>query len=48
LLADHSPSSPEKELRELIDLAHSDGVYVSTGGFMEHPLTHPEAFTVVD
>lgn len=39
---------PEKELRELIDLAHSHEVYVSTGGFMEHLLTHPEVFTVVD
>ena len=39
---------PEKELREVIDLAHSHDVYVSTGGFMEHLLTHPEAFTVVD
>jgi phosphosulfolactate synthase (CoM biosynthesis protein A) len=39
---------PEKELRELIDLAHSHDVYVSTGGFMEHLLTHPEVFTVVD
>jgi phosphosulfolactate synthase (CoM biosynthesis protein A) len=39
---------PERELRELIDLAHSHDVYVSTGGFMEHLLTHPEVFTVVD
>jgi phosphosulfolactate synthase (CoM biosynthesis protein A) len=39
---------PEKELRELIDLAHSHEVYVSTGGFIEHLPTHPEVFTVVD
>jgi phosphosulfolactate synthase (CoM biosynthesis protein A) len=39
---------PEKELRELIDLAHSHEVYVSAGGFMEHLLTHPEVFTIVD
>src|SRR2546423_138344 len=39
---------PEKELRELIDLAHSHDVYISTGGFMEHLLTHPEVFSVVD
>jgi phosphosulfolactate synthase (CoM biosynthesis protein A) len=39
---------PEKALRELIDLAHSHDVYVSTGGFMEHLLTHPEVFSVVD
>ena len=32
---------PEKELREVIDLAHSHDVYVSTGGFMEHLLTLP-------
>jgi (2R)-phospho-3-sulfolactate synthase (ComA) len=39
---------PEKELRELIDLAHSHEVYVSTSEFMEHLLTHPEVFTVID
>lgn len=39
---------PEKELRELIDLAHSHDVYVSTGSFMEHLLTHPNVSTVVD
>jgi len=38
----------EKELREVIDLAHSHDVYVSTSGFMEHLLTHPKAFVVVD
>jgi phosphosulfolactate synthase (CoM biosynthesis protein A) len=32
----------------LIDLAHSHEVYVSAGGFMEHLLTHPEVFTIVD
>ncbi|RYP58276.1 hypothetical protein DL769_009037 [Monosporascus sp. CRB-8-3] len=29
---------PEDKLRELIDLAHSHGVYVSTGGWIEHVL----------
>ncbi|KAK5172012.1 uncharacterized protein LTR77_003649 [Saxophila tyrrhenica] len=29
---------PEAKLREIIDLAHSYGVYVSTGGWMEHIL----------
>jgi len=39
---------PEKSLRELIDIAHANDVYVSTGGFMEHLLVHPEVMTVVD
>ncbi|KAI9730189.1 MAG: hypothetical protein M1834_005953 [Cirrosporium novae-zelandiae] len=39
---------PENELRELIELAHSHNVYVSTGGFMEHLLTHPDINTVAD
>ncbi|KAE8453300.1 hypothetical protein EG329_011367 [Mollisiaceae sp. DMI_Dod_QoI] len=39
---------PEKGLRELIDIAHANDVYVSTGGFMEHLLVHPEVMTVVD
>ncbi|KAL0575249.1 hypothetical protein V5O48_006714 [Marasmius crinis-equi] len=30
---------PEDKLRELIDLAHKHGVYVSTGGWMEHILS---------
>ncbi|HJT58629.1 MAG TPA: phosphosulfolactate synthase [Ktedonobacteraceae bacterium] len=30
---------PEKQLREIIDLAHRYGVLVSTGGFIEHVLT---------
>ena len=30
---------PEKQLREIIDLAHSYNVMVSTGGFIEHVLT---------
>ncbi|KAI2604217.1 putative sulfonate biosynthesis enzyme [Hypoxylon fragiforme] len=29
---------PEAPLRQLIDLAHTHGVYVSTGGWMEHVL----------
>ncbi|PWY89344.1 hypothetical protein BO70DRAFT_369072 [Aspergillus heteromorphus CBS 117.55] len=39
---------PEKALRELTDLAHEHGVYVSTGGWAEHLLTHPDANTVFD
>ena len=39
---------PENRLKELIDLAHSYGVYVSTGGWIEHVLTQPNAKTVVD
>ncbi|EAW15135.1 phosphosulfolactate synthase [Aspergillus clavatus NRRL 1] len=39
---------PEKPLRELIDLAHEHGVYVSTGGWAEHLLTHPDPNTVFD
>ncbi|GIJ90736.1 hypothetical protein Asppvi_009698 [Aspergillus pseudoviridinutans] len=38
----------EKPLRELIDLAHDYGVYVSTGGWAEHLLTHPDANSVFD
>lgn len=30
---------PEVKLRELIDTAHEHGVYVSTGGWLEHVLT---------
>lgn len=30
---------PEDKLRQLIELAHEHGVYVSTGGWMEHVLT---------
>lgn len=30
---------PEVKLRELIDMAHEHGVYVSTGGWLEHVLT---------
>ena len=30
---------PEKELKEIIDLAHRYNVLVSTGGFIEHVLT---------
>jgi len=39
---------PEPALRELIDLAHEHNVYVSTGGWMEHILTHPDVFNMVD
>src|SRR5258708_38056278 len=35
---------PEKQLKEIIDLAHRYNVLVSTGGFIEHVLTQgPEA-----
>jgi len=39
---------PESALREMIDLAHQYGVYVSTGGWMEHLLTHADVHNVVD
>ncbi|KAL2140857.1 hypothetical protein VTI28DRAFT_3184 [Corynascus sepedonium] len=38
---------PEDKLRELIDLAHEHGVYVSTGGWIEHVLTQSDASTAV-
>ncbi|KAJ0120873.1 sulfonate biosynthesis enzyme [Diaporthe amygdali] len=37
---------PEDKLRELIDLAHQHGVYVSTGGWMEHILSSSGGDTV--
>lgn len=37
---------PEDKLRELIDLAHQHGVYVSTGGWMEHILASSGGDTV--
>ena len=36
---------PQKPLCELIDLAHAHGVYVSTGGWMEHILSSSGADT---
>ncbi|KAK1773791.1 Phosphosulfolactate synthase [Copromyces sp. CBS 386.78] len=40
---------PEAHLRELIDLAHSHGVYVSTGGWIEHILScSPDTHSAVD
>ncbi|EXJ96091.1 cysteine sulfinate desulfinase [Capronia coronata CBS 617.96] len=39
---------PESAVRELVDLAHEYDVYVSTGGWMEHILTQPDANTVVE
>ncbi|PSN65118.1 sulfonate biosynthesis enzyme [Corynespora cassiicola Philippines] len=33
---------PEEQLRKIIDLAHEHGVYVSTGGWMEHILTQSD------
>ena len=39
---------PKSELRKLIDLAHEHGVYVSTGGWMEHVLTQSDAVEAVD
>ncbi|KAK4233246.1 hypothetical protein C8A03DRAFT_39063 [Achaetomium macrosporum] len=38
---------PEDKLRELIDLAHEHGVYVSTGGWIEHILTQSDPQTAV-
>lgn len=37
---------PEGKLRELIDMAHQNGVYVSTGGWMEHILASSGGDTV--
>lgn len=39
---------PENQLKELIDIAHSHGVYVSTGGWIEHVLTQPNIKSVID
>ncbi|KKY17488.1 putative sulfonate biosynthesis enzyme [Phaeomoniella chlamydospora] len=39
---------PEQPLRGLIDTAHEHGVYVSTGGWAEHLLTHPDPESVMD
>jgi len=39
---------PEAQLRELIDLAHSHNVYVSTGGWMEHILTQSDPVAAAD
>ncbi|KAL2127610.1 hypothetical protein VTI74DRAFT_10435 [Chaetomium olivicolor] len=38
---------PEDKLRELIDLAHEHGVYVSTGGWIEHILLQSSPSTAV-
>ncbi|OJD28366.1 hypothetical protein ACJ73_00237 [Blastomyces percursus] len=38
----------EKKLKELIDLAHQHDVYVSTGGWAEHLLTHHDAPSVME
>ncbi|EGD85720.1 hypothetical protein H112_06636 [Trichophyton rubrum D6] len=38
----------EAKLKELIDIAHENGAYVSTGGWAEHLLTHPDNTTVLD
>ncbi|KLJ08726.1 cysteine sulfinate desulfinase [Blastomyces silverae] len=38
----------EKKLKELIDLAHQHDVYVSTGGWAEHLLTHHDAVSVME
>jgi len=37
---------PEDKLRELLELAHEHGVYVSTGGWMEHILTQSDPSAV--
>jgi phosphosulfolactate synthase (CoM biosynthesis protein A) len=39
---------PEDKLRELIDLAHQHGVYVSTGGWIEHVLTQSDPHAAID
>ncbi|ELR07797.1 hypothetical protein GMDG_00418 [Pseudogymnoascus destructans 20631-21] len=39
---------PEGRVREMIEVAHRNGVYVSTGGFIEHILTHADVHSVVD
>ncbi|KAL1839632.1 hypothetical protein VTJ49DRAFT_1293 [Mycothermus thermophilus] len=39
---------PEDKLRELIDLAHEHGVYVSTGGWAEHILLQSSPTTAID
>lgn len=39
---------PEQPLREMIELAHQHGVYVSTGGWIEHILTQSDAKEAVD
>jgi phosphosulfolactate synthase (CoM biosynthesis protein A) len=39
---------PEPALHELIDIAHSHDVYVSTGGWMEHLLRQSDAVSSVD
>jgi phosphosulfolactate synthase (CoM biosynthesis protein A) len=39
---------PEAAVRQLIDLAHEHGVYVSTGGWMEHVLMQSDVHAAVD
>ncbi|KAK7214549.1 hypothetical protein V2G26_002552 [Clonostachys chloroleuca] len=39
---------PEDKLRELIDIAHDNGVYVSTGGWMEYILIQSDPRSAVD
>lgn len=39
---------PETSLRELIELAHSHGVYVSTGGWIEHLLATNNSADAID
>ncbi|KAL8295971.1 hypothetical protein RB600_001455 [Gaeumannomyces tritici] len=39
---------PEGKLRELIELAHEHGVYVSTGGWAEHVLTQSDPQSAMD
>ncbi|OBT69543.1 hypothetical protein VE03_01095 [Pseudogymnoascus sp. 23342-1-I1] len=39
---------PEGRVREMVEVAHRNGVYVSTGGFIEHILTHADVHSVVD
>ncbi|KUI63902.1 Phosphosulfolactate synthase [Cytospora mali] len=39
---------PEAKLCELLDLSHEHGVYVSTGGWIEHILTQSDPHTAID
>jgi len=39
---------PEARLRELLDVAHQHGAYISTGGWIEHVLTQSDPHAAVD
>ncbi|OJJ46256.1 hypothetical protein ASPZODRAFT_159794 [Penicilliopsis zonata CBS 506.65] len=38
----------EQPLRDMIELSHEHNVYVSTGGWAEHLLTHPDVNSIFD